>query len=450
VRGASRPYIVIAAAIIVACGLGVFFWIVLSPGPMAFAGGTKVPLSDYHAANPTGVPADLVNADPVKRGEYLARAADCLVCHTSPDGAKYAGGLAFPLPFGTLYSTNITADKSTGIGDYSDRDFLNAVQRGIRRDGAHLYPAMPYTSYTYMTDADALAIKAYLFSLAPVRAAAPANSLDFPFDQRWAMAIWSWFFSEGVRFEPNTTRSAEWNRGAYVAEALAHCGECHTPRNLAFALDNRKKFGGALTAGWRAYNISSDKGSGVGAWTDDELVSYLSTGHASGRGTAAGPMGEAVDESFSQMAESDIRAVVVYLRSVPAVVSRDLPATIAPPAPPSPKAGPVAADMLGKKVFEGACVSCHNWTGVSAISPFATIAGARAVNDPTATNVAQVVISGTMRHAPAGIISMPAFGGIYSDTEIAAVANYVTGRFGSTGSKVTGKEVAELRNQTAR
>ena len=140
-------------------------WKTINPGPMAFAGGTTVALADYHAANPTGVPSDLANADPVKRGEYLARAADCMVCHTAPGGTEYAGGLAIPLPFGTLYSTNITPDKATGIGDYSDQDFLNALQRGIRRDGTRLYPAMPYPSYSYMTDADALAIKAYLFSL---------------------------------------------------------------------------------------------------------------------------------------------------------------------------------------------------------------------------------------------------------------------------------------------
>ncbi len=192
----------------------------------------------------------------VKRGEYLARAADCMVCHTSPGGKQYAGGLAIPLPFGTLYSTNITPDKATGIGDYSDADFLNAVQRGVRRDGTRLYPAMPYPSYTYMTDADALAIKAYLFSLAPVRSANRADTLGFPFNQRWLMGPWSFVFNEDVRFQPNTAQSPEWNRGAYLAEALAHCGECHTPRNLAFALNNRKKFAGALTAGWHAFNIS--------------------------------------------------------------------------------------------------------------------------------------------------------------------------------------------------
>ena len=444
-----RARTVVVIVIVVLIVLAVFGWRTFNPGPLAFAGGSTVALSDYHNADPTGVPAALANADPVKRGEYLARAADCLVCHTVPGGAQYAGGLAFPLPFGTLYSTNITSDKDTGIGNYSDQDFLNAVQRGIRRDGARLYPAMPYASYTYMTDADALAIKAYLFSLPAVHADNRADTLTFPYNQRWSMMVWSLLFNADTRFAPNTAQSAAWNRGAYIAEALAHCGECHTPRNPAFALDNRKKFAGAVAAGWKAFNITADKDTGIGGWSDDEVFAYLSNGHALGRGTAAGPMGEAVDQSFSQMASADIHALVSYVRSVPAVTSSE-PATIAPPAPVSPKEGGAAADAAGRKVFEQACVSCHNWTGVSAISPFATIAGARAVNDPTATNVAQIVISGTIRHTPQGIISMPAFGGAYSDAEIAAVTNYVTGRFGSAPSNLTDKDVAVLRSQTAR
>ncbi|HZC55231.1 MAG TPA: c-type cytochrome [Xanthobacteraceae bacterium] len=441
-----RTRIVILLILIVAAVLA---WRQLNPRPMAFAGGSTVALSDYKDANPTGVPASLANADVVKRGEYLARAADCAVCHTGPGGQAYAGGLAIPLPFGTLYSTNITPDKETGIGDYSDQDFLNAVQGGIRKGGTRLYPAMPYPSYSTMTDADALAIKAYLFSLPPAHSVNRADTLTFPYNQRWAMGPWSFLFNADARFAPNTSQSPEWNRGAYIAEALAHCGECHTPRNFAFALDNRKKFAGAVTAGWRAFNITSDKGTGIGAWSDDEVFAYLSSGHALGRGTAAGPMGEAVDESFSQLAPADIHALVSYVRSVPPVASPDLPATLAPPAPASPRDGPTA-DALGKKIFAEACVSCHNWTGVSAITPFATITGARAVNDPTATNVAQIVITGTRRHEPQGVVSMPAFGSILSDTEIAAVANYVTARFGSEQSKIAESDVAALRKQTSR
>jgi mono/diheme cytochrome c family protein len=443
---ARRILLSIVAIIIIA--LVAALWIIRGPGPMAFADGPKVALADYKAADPTGVPATLAKADLIARGAYLAKAADCMVCHTTRDGQEYAGGLAFKLPFGTLYSTNITPDKETGIGNYSDQDFLNAIHRGIREDGARLYPAMPFTSYTYMTDADALAIKAYLFSLPPVHAPDPQNTLTFPFNQRWAMGFWSALFNPDTRFAPDSSKTPEWNRGAYLAEALAHCGECHTPRNLGFALNNREKFGGAITAGWRAYNISSDKTTGIGRWRDDDLISYLSTGHAAGHGSASGPMGEAVDHSFSQFTPEDIRAVVAYLRTVPPVASPDLPATLAPPAPASHKDGGGTPDPRGKMVFEGACVSCHGWTGESPISPFATLTGTWAVNDPGATNVAQIVISGTERHSE-GAVSMPAFGDAYSDAEIAAVTNYVTARFGSKASNLTAQDVAELRKQTS-
>src|SRR3979490_2812081 len=316
---ARRILLSVAAIVVVALVVGI--WILRGPGPIAFAGGAKVTLADYRGTKPPGVPAALAQASLVERGAYLARAADCMVCHTAQGGKEYAGGLGFKLPFGTLYSTNITPDKETGIGNYTDQDFLNAVHRGIRRDGARLYPAMPFPSYTYMTDADALAIKAYLFSLPPVRAPAPENTLMFPFNQRWAMTFWSAVFNRDSRSASHTSKSPEWNRGAYLSEALAHCGECHTPRNLALALDNRRKFVGAVTAGWRAYNITSDKATGIGAWADDDLVSYLAIGHANGHGTASGPMGEAVDRSFNYMVGEDIRAVVAYLRTVPPIAS---------------------------------------------------------------------------------------------------------------------------------
>ena len=444
---ARRILISVVAIVVVALVAG--FWILRGPGPLAFADGPKMALADYRGANPTGVPAALAQASLVERGAYLARAADCSACHTAPRGKEYAGGLGFKLPFGTLYSTNITPDKETGIGNYSDQDFLGAVHRGVRRDGARLYPAMPFTSYTYMTDVDALAIKAYLFSLPPVRASIPANTLTFPFNQRWSMIFWSALFNPDRRFEPDSSKSPDWNRGAYLTEAMAHCGECHTPRNLAFALNNRQKFAGAVTAGWRAFNISSDKNTGVGAWSDDDLVSYLSIGHADGHGTASGPMGEAVDHSLSHLGQEDIRAVVAYLRTVPAIASPDLPATLAPPAPASHRDGRGTADPRGKIVFEGACVGCHGWTGESPLSPFATLTGAWAVNDPSAANVAQIVISGTKRTMPPGAISMPAFGATHSDAEIAAVANYVTARFGSKASQLTAKDVAELRKQAS-
>jgi mono/diheme cytochrome c family protein len=441
-----RPLLIALGALVLIAVVALF--LVMGPGPMAFSKGRKVDLADYHAANPSGVPAALAEASLIKKGEYLAKAADCLVCHTAQGGEAYAGGFAFVLPFGTLYSTNITPDKATGIGNYTDAQFLAAVHRGVREDGANLYPAMPYTSYTYMTDADALAIKAYLFSLAPINSPNKPNELAFPFNQRWAMGVWSALFNSNERFRPDSEKSAQWNRGAYVAEALAHCGECHTPRNLAFALNNRKKFGGALTAGWRAYNISNDQKSGVGAWRDEELFAYLATGHAAGHGSAAGPMGEAVDESFSQLAPEDIHAIVAYLRSVPARVSSDLPATLAPAAPDSHKEGLATAESRGKQVYEGACVSCHGWSGVSDISGYATLTGARAVNDPHGTNVAQIVLAGMKRSSPAGITEMPGFGAAYSDSDIAAVANFVTARFGSSASNLSAAEIAKMRHET--
>jgi mono/diheme cytochrome c family protein len=260
---------VLVAGVIVGAGA---VWYVRGPGPLAFSSGSTVSLADYKDTDPTGVPASMTQASLVERGEYLARAADCVVCHTAPGGKEFTGGFAFKLPFGTMYSTNITPDRETGVGSYTDQEFLDAMHRGVRRDGARLYPAMPYTSYTYITDEDALAIKAYLFSLTPVRAIPPENTLWFPFNQRWAMTFWSAVFNRDTRFRPDTSKTSEWNRGAYLAEALAHCGECHTPRNLGFALNNRKKFGGALTAGWQAFNISSDKAAGLGDWRDEDII----------------------------------------------------------------------------------------------------------------------------------------------------------------------------------
>jgi mono/diheme cytochrome c family protein len=416
------------------------------PQPTAFAGGKRVSLKDYSQGDPTGVPAELKSASLEERGEYLARAADCVVCHTAPGGAPFAGGRAFVLPFGTIYSTNITPDKETGIGGYSDANFLDAVHKGIGRNGVRLYPAMPYASYTYMSDADALAIKAYLLTLKPLHAPATASTLSFPFNQRGLMSLWSAFFNPDKRYEPNADRTPEWNRGAYLAEALAHCGECHTPRNLAFALNNRRKFAGAVQAGWRAYNITPDRTGGVGAWSDEDLVHYLSIGHADGRGTAAGPMGEEVDESSSHLKPSDVAALVAYLRTVPGIASSDLPEPKQTPAPALlAETTPTDSDSHGQEVYEGACAGCHGWTGVSPVIPFATLLGTRSVNDPTANNVAQVIIGGGHRHFARDSDNMPPFGSTYSDAEIAGVANYVTARFGAKGSALTAADIAKLR-----
>ena len=440
----SRPLLWGLIAILV-IALVVAAYVVLGPGPTDFAGGKRVALA-AHTPDPSGLPAEMKSASLVERGQYLTRAADCLVCHTAEGGAPFAGGRAFVLPFGTIYSTNITPDAETGIGSYTDANFLDAVHKGLGRGNTKLYPAMPYASYTYMSDADALAIKAYLFTLPPVHAPAPANTLSFPFNQRGLMSLWSAFFNPDKRYEPNDDRSPEWNRGAYLAEALGHCGECHTPRNLAFALDNRRKFAGAVQAGWRAYNITPDRAGGVGAWSDEQLTHYLSIGHADGRGTASGPMGEAVDESLKFLSPTDISALVAYLRTVPGVSTADLPEPRQEPAPALLADSTAAAgEPHGKQVYEGACAGCHGWTGVSPVIPFATLTGTRAVNDPTANNVAQVIIGCGHRHFARDSDNMPPFGSTYSDAEIASVANFVTARFGAKGSSLTAAEVAKLR-----
>jgi len=447
--GGARRYILIGLAAILAVVLIGFLWmVVLAPHPMDFAGGPHMALSEYHGEDPTGVPPELKGASLIERGQYLARAADCAACHTAEGGEPFAGGRAFVLPFGTLYSTNITPDKETGIGDYTDANFLDALHKGIAPGNEKLYPAMPFASYTYMTDADAGAIKAYLFSLKPVHAPDRENTLSFPFNQRSLMGIWALLFNPDKRFEPRTGRDPQWNRGAYLVEAMAHCGECHTPRNLMQALNHREKFSGSVQAGWRAYNITSDPKSGIGAWSEADLAHYLAMGHADGRGTATGPMAEAVDNSLHYLTQGDIAAVVTYLRSVSAIATSDMPQPKAAPAPASHAEGVAAnADSRGKAVYAGACAGCHDWTGVSPVIPYATLTGVRSVNDPTAINVVEVILSGAHRRASDAQATMPAFGGAYSDAEIASLANYVTARFGAQPSAVTAENIATLRAQ---
>ena len=440
----GRLLLTLIVLVLLAAG-GAVAWMAAGPGPLAFA-QAQAPGAAYAGPSPKGVPAELAGADLVTRGQYLTRAADCQGCHTAPGGKPFAGGRPFKTAFGVIYSTNITPDAATGIGAFTEAQFLRSMKQGIGRDGQRLYPAFPFDAYVHVADADALAMKAYLFSLTPVRQAPRANALAFPFNQRWLMGIWSALFVRDGDFQPVAGRSAEWNRGAYLAEALTHCGTCHTPRNLLQALDNRRKFAGGVASGWKAYNITSDRLTGVGAWRDDELAAYTAAGYAPGRGTAGGPMGEAADLSHRFLTPSDIKAVVVYLRSIPALHSADLPPPRAGPAPSSPRTDvAVIGEASGKRIFEGACASCHGWDGSGSLTTFATLTGARAVNDPSAVNVAQMVVEGSRRRTPQGEAFMPAFGRAYSDAEIAAVANYVTGRFGARPAQLQAADVAKLR-----
>jgi len=436
----------IIVVVVVVALLAIMAWIMFVPGPMAFAAGQRVALAQYHG-NPTGVPADLTAADPLAHGRYLAQAADCEACHTAEGGQPFAGGRPFQTSFGTIYSPNITPDVKTGIGSWSDADFLAAVHEGRDKNGEHLYPAFPYAAYTYLTDQDVLAIKAYIFSVPPVSNVAPSNTLRFPYNQRALMAIWAMLYDPDKRFEPVADRSPTWNRGAYLVEALGHCGDCHTPRTLLQALNNREKFKGGMAEGWRAYNLSSDAASGIGSWTPSELLQYLSTGHSMNRGSAFGPMAQAVHLSFQNLTPSDLGAITEYARSVPPIASADLPApklARSSQYPTDDSADPAMA--TGRHLFAGTCSGCHTWTGANDFVPYATLTGTRAVNDPTATNVALAILRGASPLPASGAIAtMPAFGSVWNDDQIAAVSNYVIARFGAQPSSISPAEVGKLR-----
>ena len=441
----KRSHIIVGAIAVVV--LAIAAWIMIVPGPMAFAGGRQVALGQYQS-NPTGAPPDLAQSDPLARGRYLAQAADCEACHTAEGGQPFAGGRPFDTDFGTLYSPNITPDVKTGIGSWSDAAFLKAVHQGIDKDGKHLYPAFPYAAYTYLTDQDVLAIKTYIFSVPSVNFVAPPHKLAFPFNQRSLMAVWALLYDPNRRFEPVAERSPEWNRGAYLAEALGHCGDCHTPRTLLQALNNRRKFSGGIAEGWRAYNLSSDADSGIGGWSQAEMEQYLETGHSQNRGSAFGPMAQAVHLSLQNLTPSDVHAVTTYVRTVPAVSSPDLPAPKLARASQYPSEANTPDDKLtvGRHLFAGTCSGCHTWTGANDFVPYATLTGTRAVNDPSATNVALAILRGASPLPSSGAIAtMPSFGSTWNDDQIAAVSNYVIARFGAQPSSITPEEVGKLR-----
>jgi mono/diheme cytochrome c family protein len=406
-------------------------------------------------AEDKGAPSGPITATLLARGQYLTRAADCAACHTAPNGEQFAGGLPFKLPFGTMYSTNITPDRETGIGSWSDDDFVRALHRGIAPGGRNLYPAFPYTSFTAMSRDDALAIKAYLFSLPPQHAANKENELSFPFNQRWGMAFWNLAFLNDRRFVPDPGQSAAVNRGAYLATALGHCGECHTPRNFAYGLESGREFAGVVLEGWYAYNITSDKHFGVGDWSDGQLAAFLSSAHAQDRGSAAGPMAEAVENSLQYLTSQDIGALVAYLRTVAARTGeREVDTTAHARSSSSSFSSGFAApgtgepqDELGRHIFEGACANCHEYNGDGRQTVYASLIGSRSVADADGANVTQIMLNGAKFRIRDQSIFMPPFGSAYSDAELAAVANYVIARFGGTTGRVTPGTVAKRRQE---
>jgi mono/diheme cytochrome c family protein len=387
----------------------------------------------------------------IKRGEYLAKAADCAACHSLGNGRPYAGGLAFHLPFGTIYASNITPDRDAGIGHWSDAEFVRALRRGVSRDGHDLYPAFPYTAYALLSTEDALAIKDYLFSLEPVHASPPPSKLNFPYNQSYLLRGWKLLFLPGHTLEPDPQRSDEQNRGAYLVEALGHCGECHTPRNQLFGLDRGKKFAGAVTAGWKAYNITSDKASGIGGWSDQDLASYLSQGFAHGHGPASGSMAEAVEYSLRHLEAGDIKAMVAYLRTVPAYQApgeqpvAEVPQPVRQSTPTLPPLHETEGGSLGLQIFQSACASCHGYDGAGINDPRAALLGSQTVNDPTGANLVQALLRGSRLRTEQGDAAMPAFEA-YRDVELAAAANYVIAHFGGKLSHITPEQVAQARD----
>jgi mono/diheme cytochrome c family protein len=416
----KRWFYLLAGLVVIAgvAAAGFFFW-PASLEPVAAS-----------ATQPTG-------AALIARGEYLTRAADCAACHTVPGGQNLAGGLAFRLPFGTIYAPNITPDKETGIGAWTDAEFVRALHKGIDRNGNNLYPAFPYTAYALLSTDDALAIRAYLATQRPVHAETPRNELRFPFNQRYAMRAWNLLFLPGHRFTPDPARNEAWNRGAYLVEALGHCGECHTPRNLMMGLDNGRKFAGAEQVGWHAYNLTSDRANGLGDWTDAQLAQYLSTGHADGHGPASGPMAEAIENSLRYLTQDDIRAMVAYLRDV-------APQPDGPPAVQADAPVPTV-DPLGEHLFAQACQGCHLPNGEGRQSPWAALRGSHTAGDPAGTNLVQVLTHGTQIRTSQGVMFMHPFTGAYTDEELAALANYTTAQFGHRHSTVTLEQIHQQR-----
>ncbi|MFV3335198.1 cytochrome c [Pseudomonas sp. NY15437] len=388
--------------------------------------------------------AQAVQADDelLRKGEYLARAADCVACHTAPGGKPFAGGVEFKLPFGSLFSPNITPDKNTGIGAWTDDEFVSALQKGVGRDGKHYYPAFPYTSYTKMSRDDILAIKAYLGSLEPVSQTPPENTLSFPYNQRWGMVFWNLMFLDDQRLQADSQRSAEWNRGRYLVEGPGHCGECHSPRNLFQAVSADRSLAGNLIQGWNAYNISSDPSHGVGAWPVDVLARYLKEGAAPGWGVAAGPMAEVVEHSLKHLSDADRQAIAVYLKDTPA---RDEGA--ARPQHPA-VVEQTSNNPLGHKLFADACSSCHRWDGSGAQSPTAALVGLKTLNDPSASNLLGMLLSGHGSANASVDRRMPAFGRIYGDQELAALSTFLLQRFGESGAQVSAQAVATRRGES--
>jgi mono/diheme cytochrome c family protein len=369
----------------------------------------------------------------IQRGEYLARAGDCVSCHTANGGAPYAGGLRLDTPFGYMLTPNITPDPDTGIGRWSSADFRRALHDGVNRRNQDMYPTMPYDFYTKVTRADVDAIYAYLRTIKPVRNSVDVNHLDFPFDQRWTMAGWrELYFSEGT-FKPDPNKTAAWNRGGYLVEGLGHCSDCHSPRNLLGGIEKSRDFTGAVIDGWFALDLTSDIATGLGGWTVDEIATYLKTGVARQKTTTLGPMAEVIRNSLSYLTDADLQAMAEYLKSIPP------DSTLR-----TGRVRPDATKQRGAALYLDNCGGCHQASGRGIPGVFPPLAGNGVVVAADPNNIIKVVDRGIS--ARAGFVAMPAFATQLTDQQVAEIANYVRTNWGNKAPpNATSAIVAKLR-----
>lgn len=398
---------------------------------------------------------DTASPDLLRRGEYLAIAGDCVACHTAPGGEPFAGGLPLPTPIGDIIATNVTPSRTAGIGNYTLAQFTDAMRKGLRADGAHLYPAMPYTAYANVTDDDVRALYAYfMHAVTPVDTAPTPTRLPFPFDIRLSMAAWNLLFLDRPGFQPDATKSAQWNRGAYLARGLAHCGTCHTPRNLLMAESASREFGGGDVGVWFAPNITSDANSGIGGWSEQELVQYMLVGHAAGKTQAAGPMAEAIDKSLRHLTEGDLRSIAIFLKGVPALhdaadtrpryawgaAADDLPSIRGVALPAN------LDQMTGPQLYDAWCATCHQADGEGSFDGgLPPLFHNTTLGTANTNNLVMVMLAGVRRQRDSTDVPMPGFARELSDEKIATLGGYLTQRYGNPQAAVTAEQVRTQR-----
>lgn len=408
-------------------------------------------------------PSQTPQSQAVLRGQYLARAGDCMACHTVKGKAPLSGGLAMNTPFGTIYSTNITPDQRTGIGSYNLDEFSSALRRGIGKNGKHLYPAMPYTSFARLSDEDVSALYAYFTQeVKPVQQDNPKTALPFPFSMRFLMTGWNLLFFNDKPFKTDPAQSVSWNRGAYLVQGLGHCGACHTPHGRfgqEKSLDgNQASFlSGYTLDNWHAPSLRNNK-EGLGRWNEQQIAVYLRTGRNSD-GAAFGAMSQVINDSTQYLSDADLLAVGEYLRSLPGKrPGAPLPgntSTAATTATYSAAAQPATMELRsGKLLTAGAlvylnnCNACHRSDGTGAMKAFPALGNNAVVNVDDPTSLIHIVLSGSSmpstRSDPSPM-GMPGFGWRLNDQEVAEVVSFVRGNWGNHGSAVTAEQVAVVR-----